>query len=80
MSYLLIFIGAYLVYRFIVGFLLPVVRTTRQVKQQFNAMRQNMGDQQAGNTPGFGDTRAMPSEKPRYDIEGEYIQFEETDK
>ena len=33
----------YLLYRFIFNFLVPVVRTTRQVRQQFRNMQENMG-------------------------------------
>jgi hypothetical protein len=36
----------YLLYRFVFNFLLPVVRTTRQVRQQFRNMQEGMGEQQ----------------------------------
>lgn len=39
----------YLFYRFIVGFLLPVLKTAGQVKQQFNAMKNQMDGQQPAN-------------------------------
>lgn len=36
----------YLLYRFVVGFLLPVLKTAGHVKQQFNAMKNQMDAQQ----------------------------------
>ena len=67
----------YLVYRFFAGFVIPVYRTTQQVKQQFGKM-----NGQPGTPPGPGP-QAPPrqqgsgnssSPKPRAD---EYIDFEE---
>ena len=45
-------IVVYLLYRFIVNFLMPVIRATRQVREQFR----NMQDQAngGGGTPGHG--------------------------
>jgi len=78
MTYILTGILLYLSYRFITGFLLPVVRTTRRVKQQFNDMRQRMQqDEPSASNSGY-TTGTLPSEKPKFDVEGEYIQFEET--
>jgi hypothetical protein len=83
MSYLLLGILLFLLYRFITGFVVPVVRTTSQVKRQFNAMRQQMeeaqrqayqGQQQAAPA---GQQSQKQGAKGKYDIEGEYIQFED---
>jgi hypothetical protein len=79
MNYILIAILLYVLYRFIAGFVIPVVRTTSQVKRQFSQMREQMEREQAG----FGQDQrrnadgAPASQKPKFDIEGEYIQFEE---
>ena len=35
----------YLLYQFVFNFLVPVLRTTRQVRQQFRNMRDGMGEQ-----------------------------------
>ncbi|TAD86554.1 MAG: hypothetical protein EAY75_08020 [Bacteroidetes bacterium] len=78
MSYILTGILLYLMYRFVTGFILPVVRTTRHVKQQFSEMRQRM-NQTANPAPEAArPSGQVRSEKPKYDVEGEYIQFEET--
>lgn len=80
MQYIFYAILLYLLYRFITGFVIPVARTTSQVKRQFEAMRQQANaeggsDAQQGNRSGYANVH--PSQKPKYDVEGEYIQFEE---
>ena len=78
----------YLLYRFIAGFLIPVIRTTSHVRQQFNNM--NKQPNQEGQTsnpppPGFG---GQSGQGPTPDAQrngthsrtskvGEYIDFEE---
>lgn len=47
MQIILIAFLLYLLYRFMVGFLLPVLKTAGHVKQQFNAMKDQMGAQQS---------------------------------
>lgn len=42
----LLVITFYLLYRFVFNFLVPVIRTTRHVKQQFRNMHDAMGGQQ----------------------------------
>jgi hypothetical protein len=66
----------YLLYRFIAGFLIPVIRTTSQVRQQFN----NMNKQQDGPTPNdHGQTPNAQGTNPVSGTSkvGEYIDFEE---
>ena len=67
----------YLLYRFIAGFLIPVIRTTSHVRQQFNNMNKQP---QEGPTPNaqrstqnaqHSDPNSGPSKV------GEYIDFEE---
>ena len=51
MKFVLIAFGIYLLYRFIFSFVIPVIKTTSQVKQQFGAMKEKMEEaynQQAG--------------------------------
>jgi len=82
----------YLLYRFITGFLIPVFRTTRHVREQFSQMK----GQQMNNPPGAGTTgsaggsQASPhhaapkgsraSRRPNTSKVGEYIDFEEIKK
>ncbi|HEY4061946.1 MAG TPA: DUF4834 family protein [Puia sp.] len=75
----------YLLYRFFVNFLIPVARTTRQVREQFRNM------QDPGNNPGGPFQRSYtntgrPEEQPQTkktesrassNTMGEYIDFEE---
>jgi hypothetical protein len=80
MGYLLAAFLIYLAFRFITGFLIPVVRTTSTVRKQFHAMKSQMEQaqqqyQQQQN--GQHDHNAKPGTKGKYDIEGEYIPFEE---
>lgn len=79
----------YLLYRFITGFLIPVFRTTKHVREQFSQMK----GQQMNNQPGSGTTGpaggpdAFPhnaasngsraSRRPNTSKVGEYIDFEE---
>ena len=81
MGYILTAILCYLLFRFIVGFVLPVARTTSQVRKQFNSMKEQMnaqhGDQQQQSSKKT-NVNGHPDQRPKYDIEGEYISFEET--
>jgi len=78
----------YLLYRFIAGFLIPVIRTTSHVRQQFTNMNQQAN--QEGQTtnqppPGFGGQNGQrPTTNsqgngphPGASKVGEYIDFEE---
>ena len=64
----------YLLYRFVFNFLLPVVRTTRQVRRQFMNMQDTM--------QGQGRAQEQPRPQPKQETPsngkmGEYIDFEE---
>jgi type II secretory pathway component PulM len=45
-KYILLGFTIYFAYRFIVNFLIPVVKTTRQVKKQFDSVREQQAYQQ----------------------------------
>ena len=45
MKYILYILLGYVLYRFITGFLIPVFRTGKQIKKQFNEMQQRMHEQ-----------------------------------
>jgi hypothetical protein len=66
----------YLLYRFVFNFLVPVVRTTRHVRQQFRSMSEMQQDafrqQQDRSQPQQPQQR--PAQKPPA---GDYIDFEE---
>ncbi|HEY4155189.1 MAG TPA: hypothetical protein VGM24_07170 [Puia sp.] len=70
----------YLLYRFIVGLVIPIFRTTRHVRQQF----QQMNGQGPGQAPGQPDaggpqtrTKTRDAAHPDTSKVGEYIDFEE---
>ncbi len=65
----------YLLYKFIFELVIPVYKTTQQVKQKMDSMNQQMR-QETGNNENFQnrDTRTEPAHKPAAD---EYIDYEE---
>lgn len=65
----------YLLYKFIFDFLVPVVKTTQQVKKGFQQMQNQMNQfqQQQADAPAAA-TDAHPVSKEKA---GEYIDFEE---
>jgi hypothetical protein len=66
----------YLAYRFIGGFIIPLFRTTKTMRQQFN----NMGGQNTNpGAPRTEDPQASPGSTPKPNASkvGEYIDFEE---
>jgi hypothetical protein len=78
---LFLVIAAYLLYKFVFNFLLPVMRVTHQVRQQFRNMRGSSNEfggerQSAGGFSGQSAAGAPPkgSHKPPAD---DYIDFEE---
>ena len=62
----------YLGYKLVFDFIIPVVRTTRQVKRGFREMKNKM--EQNGFNP--GTTPAQPETKKK-EVPGEYIDYEE---
>lgn len=75
MRYILYILLGYLVYRFVTGFLFPVVKTGQQIKKQFDEMQQRMQDANMQPPPGNSSSESpRPSGKSQA---GEYIDFEE---
>lgn len=79
----------YVLYRFIFNFVVPIARTTRQVRQQFRNM-QEMHDQQQNAGQGYyqgstgpqsggaqSEAASAGERKPNSNKMGEYIDFEE---
>jgi len=74
MEFVLYFILAYLFYRLVFNFILPIYRTTRQVKKGFREMHEKMNQQFGGtNTENTGPTPGRPDNNKV----GDYIDFEE---
>jgi hypothetical protein len=67
----------YLLYRFIGGFLIPLYRTTRHMRQQFHNMNNQANGQQANNTSNPGGPAEHSGTKTGSSKVGEYIDFEE---
>jgi hypothetical protein len=76
----LLLLLAYIAYRFIFGFVVPVTRATRTVRRQFKAAQEEMEarmQQQAAyreNTAQPGPQRTTQQASP---AKGDYIEFEE---
>ena len=77
MNVFVLAILVYLLYRFIAGFLIPVIRTTSHVRQQFNNMNKPQQEEQPmdGQRPTANDQRN--STHSGTSKVGEYIDFEE---
>ena len=74
MSYVLTAILLFILYRFVVGFVIPIARTSFHIKRQFDQAKQHMEDQVRQHQ----HSHSVPGEKrAEFDLEGEYIQFEE---
>jgi hypothetical protein len=78
----------YVLYKFVFNFVVPIARTTRQVKQQFRHMQEMHNQQQDPFQGGFGNqgpfggssygqSAAAEPKKPSTSKGGEYIDFEE---
>jgi hypothetical protein len=72
LRFLFFFFLAYLLFKLVVDFVIPVIRTTRKVKKSFREMQQRMEEQQAGTYPAAQQT-AVNGKEPQ----GDYIDFEE---
>jgi hypothetical protein len=73
----LIAIALYVLYKLVFNFIVPVYKTTTQVKQQFRNMHDNMR-QHANN---FQEQQEPESKKEKATASvGEYIDFEEVEK
>jgi len=65
----------YFLYKVVFGVVLPVYRTTKQVRKGFQDMQSRMNEYQNETQQQPGDKQA--SSKPDIDDLGEYIDFEE---
>jgi len=64
----------YLLYKFIFELVIPIYKTTRQVKRKMNEFQQNMNKQTETNRTSSENTIKPTASKPKSD---DYIDFEE---
>jgi Domain of unknown function (DUF4834) len=69
----------YLLYRLIFGFIIPIFRTSKKMREQFNQARQQMEDQYQQTGQQNEDAGRHNAPKGSSKI-GEYIDFEEIRK
>lgn len=75
LKYILLAFTIYFAYRFIFNFLIPVVKTTRKVKKQFDSVR----EQQAYQQQAYQQQKPNPAPTPKANRPGDndYLEFEE---
>ena len=69
LRYILYTLGFYFLFRFVTGFVIPVVRTTLQLRKGFKAMQEQ---QQAA-----ASASDVPPKRPAKPAAGDYLDFEE---
>ncbi len=73
-TYLFYFFLAYLLYQLVFKFILPIYKTTKQVKRGFKSMQEGMN----GHANANGSEKTQESFKnPKAKKAGDYIDFEE---
>ena len=65
----------YLAYRLVFNFIIPVYKTSKQVKKQFHEMKDRMEEHMKQQQAGQQDT--IPQPETKKDQAGDYIDFEE---
>ena len=75
LRYLLYAFLIYLAYRLVFHFIIPVYKTTRQVKKQFREMHNRMQDHMSQQPP--HQQPATPVTENKKQQAGDYIDFEE---
>jgi hypothetical protein len=73
---LFIFLG-YLLFQFIFRFLIPVIRTTRQVKRGFREMNSRMNEFMSQQGTQSSEPAKPQADKKEKSQAGDYIDFEE---
>jgi len=74
MKYILYGLLIYFLVRLVFNFIIPVYKTTRQVKKQFREMNERMNGTSTGQQQDHHSQAPPPREETRV---GEYIDFEE---
>lgn len=76
LSFLFFGFIAYLVYRLVTDFVIPIYKTAKQVKQKFREMNEQMQGKGPKPGPASQNTDATPQKKKAGTV-GDYIDFEE---
>lgn len=74
MKYVFYLFLAYILYQLVFKFIIPIYRTTRQVKKGFREMQERMNDQMQAQQPYGAQPQPRNEEKGNL---GDYIEFEE---
>jgi len=77
LKYILLAFTIYFAYRFIVNFLIPVVKTTRQVKKQFDSVREQQAYHQQQQAHQQQEAKPSPVQKTSKATDNDYLEFEE---
>jgi hypothetical protein len=77
LQYILYAFLLYLLYRLIVGFILPVYKTTRHLKKQFREMSARMNQQEGQGHMQEENLTKHKGNVNNKDFSGDYIDFEE---
>ena len=79
MFWKIIFLGIslYILYRFVFGFILPVYKTTQQIKKGFRDMQQKANEQANQQQASQDNSRKSTSADTNKQPLGEYIDYEE---
>lgn len=75
MKYVFYFFLAYILYQLVFKFIIPLYRTTRQVKKGFREMQERM-NQQMHQQQSYAE-QSQPSHPEQKGKVGDYIEFEE---
>ena len=78
MGYVLLGLLAFVLFRFIFRFVIPVYRTTKQVRKKFREFETRQQEEEA-QQQGFYPENGVPpkKERPKSDRDKDYIEFEE---
>ncbi|MBN8788895.1 MAG: hypothetical protein J0I84_17560 [Terrimonas sp.] len=77
LKFILYIILGYFLFRFITGFVIPVFRTGKQIKRQFNDMQQRMEEQMRQQQAAAANNAPQAEKQSPATPVGDYIDFEE---
>ncbi len=78
MQTILIILGIYLLYKFMVDFVIPIYQTSKRVQQQFRDINQRAKENSQPNQHNFNSTpRNNPTYQKANSTSKDYIDFEE---
>ena len=69
--------AAYILYQLVFRFIIPIWRTTRQVKRSFREMQERMNSQMHGGKQPNQSSRVNTTSSSKAPKQGDYIDFEE---